>query len=69
MLSYLNDFKDVLDHGEPEKKKDFIKMFVKSILMHPDKKEAKIALYKRPLPDIIMENRSCVETEEIIYQN
>jgi len=69
MLSYLNDFKDVLDHGAPEKKKDFIKMFVKSAHMYPDNKKAKIALYKRPLSDIIMENKICIETEEIIYQN
>ena len=69
MLSYLDDFKDVLEHGEPEKKKDFIRMFVKDVLMYPDRRQAKITLYTKPLSDIIKGNQECVPTETITYQN
>jgi len=68
MLSYLDDFKDVFKHGEPEKKKDFIQMFVKNIVMHPDKRQARILLYKRPLSDIIVGHKTCEETEEVIFR-
>jgi len=63
----MDDFKNILSYGAPERKKEFIRMFVKSLLMYPDRKKAKIVLYKRPLPDIIKENKTCIETEEIVY--
>ena len=66
MLTYVNDFNNVLTHGEPEKKKDFMKIFIREIRMCPDKRQAKILLYKRPLSDVTMEDKAC---EEIIYQN
>ncbi len=53
MLSYLDDFKDVFARGEPEKRKDFIRMFVKNVVMCPASKQAKIRFYIRPLSDII----------------
>ena len=69
MLSYLDNFKDILNYGDPEKKKDFIRMFVKEIIMYPRSKEAKITLYIRPLSDIMSGAKRCELTEEIIYQN
>jgi len=69
MLSYLDDFKDVLARGEPEKRKDFIRMFVKNVVMCPENKQARILFYRRPLSDIIGEEKECELTEEVIYQN
>lgn len=69
MLSYLDDFKDILKHGEPERKKDFIRKFVKSVIMYPKIRQAKITLYAKPLSDIMRENESCQSIEEITYQN
>jgi len=69
MLSYLDNFKDIINHGTAERKKEFIKMFVKSVIMDPKSKQAKIALYSRPLSDIIGGNKQCTLTEEIIYQS
>ena len=69
MLSYLDDFKDILKHGEPERKKDFIRKFVKSVIMYPKIRQAKITLYAKPLSDIMGENKSCQSIEEITYQN
>src|SRR3989338_2950316 len=69
MLSYLDDFKDILKHGEPERKKDFIRKFVKSVIVYPKMKQAKILLYAKPLSDIIKENEQCETTEELTYQN
>jgi len=69
MISYLDDFKDVLSYGIPERKKDFIRVFVKKVVMHPGKHRAKISLYITPLSSIIMESNKCKPTEEIIYQN
>lgn len=68
MLLYLDNFKDTLSYGEPERKKDFIRAFVKSVLMRPKVKQAKIILYTKPLSDIITERKRCEATEEIIYQ-
>jgi len=59
----------VFGRGEPEKKKDFIQMFVKNVVMRPNKRQARILLYKRPSSDIIMGHKTCEETEEVIYQN
>jgi len=67
MLSYLDDFKGTIDHGTTERKKEFIRLFVKSVTMNPKSKQAKIALYSRPLSDIIGENKQCTLTEEIVY--
>ena len=69
MLSYLDDFKDILSYGEPERKKDFIGVFVKSIAMYPKTRQAKITLYRRPKSAIIAGSKECDLTEEIIYQN
>jgi site-specific DNA recombinase len=69
MLSYLDDFKDILEHGAPERKKDFIRKFVKSVIVYPKLKQAKILLYAKPLSDTIREDKQCGSTEEIIYQN
>lgn len=69
MLSYLDDFKEIIDHGKPERKKDFIRIFVKDIVMFPNRKQAKITLYRRPKSGIISERKECNLTEEIIYQN
>ncbi len=67
MLSYLDDFNDVLAHGEPEKKKDFIQMFVEGIIMYPDKREAKITFYTKPMPHTTKEETQNKEVEVIIY--
>ena len=69
MLSYLDDFKDIIERGEPERKKDFIRKFVKSVIVYPKMKQAKILLYAKPLSDIIKENEQCETTEELTYQN
>lgn len=69
MLAYLDDFKDILSYGEPERKKDFIRVFVKSVVMYPKARQAKIALYRRPKSGIISGSKECNLTEEIIYQN
>ena len=69
MLSYLDNFKDIINHGTAERKKEFIRLFVKSVIMDPKSKQAKIALYSRPLSDIMEENKQCILTEEIIYQS
>ena len=69
MLSYLDNFKDILSYGEPERKKDFIKMFVKNVAMDPKRKQAKISLYRRPKSGIISGSKECNLTEEIIYQS
>ena len=69
MLSYLDDFKEILEHGEPERKKDFMRKFVKSVVMYPKIRQAKITLYTKPLSDMA-EGEICeIDTEEIIYQN
>ncbi len=68
MLSYLDDFKDVLAHGEPEKRKDFMRVFVKNVVMCPEDKQARILFYRRPLSDIIGEEKEW-ELTEIVYQN
>ena len=68
MLSYLDDFKDIISHGKTERKKEFIRMFVKSIVMDPKSKQAQITLYIRPVSDIITEDKKCTLTEETIYQ-
>lgn len=69
MLSYLDDFKDILSYGEPERKKDFIRVFVKSVVMYPKTRQAKITLYRRPKSGIISGSKECDLTEETIYQN
>jgi len=69
MLSYLNDFRDIFERGEPERKKDFIRKFVKSVIVYPKLKQAKILLYTKPLSDMIKENKQCETTEELTYQN
>ena len=69
MLSYLDDFKDVLKHGAPERKKDFMRKFVKSVIMYPKARQAKITLYTRPLSDMAEGGICEIETEDIIYQN
>lgn len=69
MLSYLDNFKDTLNHGEAERKKDFIRKFVKSVVMQPKTKQARISFYLSPLSDIMTENLECGPTEEIVYQN
>ncbi|UCB56734.1 MAG: recombinase family protein [Candidatus Omnitrophota bacterium] len=69
MLSYLDDFKDILSYGEPERKKDFIRLFVKGVMMNPETREAKITLYRRPKSGIILGPEKCELTEEIVYQN
>jgi len=69
MLSYLDDFKGILSYGQPERKKEFIRMFVSLIAVYPEKKQAKISLYRRPFSGIIARNKQCVSTEEIMYQN
>jgi len=69
MLSYLDDFKDIIERGEPERKKDFVRKFVQSVIVYPKLKQAKILLYAKPLADIIKEDKQCDSTEEITYQN
>ncbi|MFC1807990.1 zinc ribbon domain-containing protein, partial [Candidatus Omnitrophota bacterium] len=69
MLSYLDDFKDTINHGKAERKKEFIRLFVKGVVMDPKTKQAKITLYSRPLSGIMSEDKKCKLTEEIIYQN
>jgi DNA invertase Pin-like site-specific DNA recombinase len=69
MLSYLDDFKDIIDHGKTERRKEFIRTFVKSIVMDPKSRQAKIVLYSKPLSDIIGEHNQCTPTKEIIYQS
>ncbi|NQT90324.1 MAG: hypothetical protein HQ558_03625 [Candidatus Omnitrophica bacterium] len=69
MLSYLDNFRDIVNHGKPERKKEFIRAFVKSVVMDPESKQGRIALYTKPLSGIIMENKQCEQTEEIVYQN
>ena len=68
MLLYLDDFKDIIGHGTPERKKEFIRFFVKDIVMNPETKQAQITLYIRPVSDIIAEDKKCTLTEETIYQ-
>jgi len=68
MLSYLDDFKDIFEHGAPEKRKDFVRKFVKRVIVYPKAKQAKILLYARPLSGIAGEEEKCESTEEIIYQ-
>lgn len=53
MLSCLDDFKDIISHGKAERKKEFIRVFVKSIIVDPKTKQAKITLYLKPLSGII----------------
>lgn len=69
MLSYLDDFNEIFKYGQPEQKKEFLRMFVKSVFMYPATRQAKIIFYLRPVSGIITENKACVFTEEIIYQN
>ena len=69
MLSYLDDFNEIFKYGQPEQKKEFLKMFIKSVSMYPTAKQAKIIFYLQPTSGIITENAACVLTEEIIYQN
>ncbi|UCB57049.1 MAG: recombinase family protein [Candidatus Omnitrophota bacterium] len=69
MLSYLDDFKGILGYGEPERKKEFVRTFVAGIVVYPEKRQAKIALYRQPFSGIIAGSKQCVSTEDIIYQN
>ena len=69
MLAYLDDFKDILSYGEPERKKDFIRVFVKGVVMYPKTRQAKITLYRRPKSGIISRGKECNLTEEVEYQN
>lgn len=67
MLSYLDNFKDIINHGTAERKKEFVRSFVKGITMDPKNRQAKILLYSKPLSGIITENTKCELTEEIVY--
>ncbi len=43
-LPYLDNFKDILSCGEPEKKKGFIGMFVKGVIMYPKDRRTEVIL-------------------------
>ncbi len=67
MMNYLDDFKDVFDHGAMEEKKKFMRQFVKEIRVNPKEKTAKIMVYKDLTYDIIMGVKNCNNVIEINY--
>ena len=67
MMGYLNNFRDVLDHGSTEEKKHFIRQFVKEIAVNPKEKRANIMFYKNAPYDIITGAQNCEDVLEINY--
>jgi len=67
MMGYLNNFRDILDHGNIEEKKHFIRQFVKEIAVNPKERMAKIMIYKNAPYDIITGVESCEDVLEINY--
>ena len=67
MMGYLDNFKDVLEHGAMEEKKKFIKQFVKEIKVNPRERTAKIMIYKDAMYDIITGVKNCKDLMEINY--
>jgi hypothetical protein len=67
MMGYLDNFREVVGHGSIEEKKNFIRQFVKEIIVNPGEKSAKIMCYNHTTYDIIMGVKNCSDLIEVNY--